>query len=366
MNRQQLFSRIARRHHVVYSHGLPRASSSVFKLSRGSAHAMDSVLVDSPPSWLVRTGLELVDVQMRHLAAKRWRTLLGCQNTGDLIAYIFHPKFVPYLAALAPRRIVYHAYDLYHRQAAWDASRQRWEKELIDRADGCVASSTAIARRLVSLGRREPLLLENAADFQLFATAAQRGDTPPELRDIPRPRIGYAGALNRKVDFPLVDQLAGRRPDWSFVLLGKFGNLDAVTAPAVSRLRRRRNVHFFAHQPYERVPPWVAAMDVNAMWYRVGPDLWTEGGYPLKLHEYLAAGPPVVGTGLEAVMPYSDVVRVPEGSTESWERAILDALTTDTPTDRDQRQAVARRNDWKSRAEVLESFLLGVSRDGGP
>ena len=54
-----------------------------------------------------------------------------------------------------------------------------------------------------------------------FAEARNSPVAPPDLAGIPSPRIGFHGTLTGdKLDVPLVAELARRRSDWSFVLVG--------------------------------------------------------------------------------------------------------------------------------------------------
>jgi len=45
---------------------------------------------------------------------------------------------------------------------------------------------------------------------------------PLSVRSIvyPHPRIGYVGSINIKVDLLLVAEIARRRPDWHWVIIG--------------------------------------------------------------------------------------------------------------------------------------------------
>ena len=95
----------------------------------------------------------------------------------------------------------------------------------------------------------------------------------------------------------------------------------------------------------------MAAFDVGLI-----PYLWndyTRSCFPLKLYEYLAAGKPVVATGLpELAGMEPDVALVagetPRPSTRSrpgWRRA--------APATSARRQHVASRNTWESRTATL-------------
>ena len=360
MNRQHLFSRLAQRHSIVYSTGVPFFKGPTrhrpFRALKGHFERTDGLIVDHPPSWLIRNfRLQTLDDTVVALASRRWRSVLD----GSHIAYLFHPGFWPHVRHLNASHVVYHAFDMYNRLASWCAEFEAWERQLVERADLVIASSSVIHDRLLALGARQTLLLENAGDYDLFASGASR-DEPADLKTIPRPRVGYSGAINQKVALPLVGILAERRPELHFVLIGSVTRLGAEMERALADLRRHPNVHLLGRRPYEDMPAYVAHMDVNAIWNRVGEGLWTEGTFPLKLHEYLAAGPPVVISDIPALRQFADVVRIARDADE-WERALLEAIAQPASAGLDARREVARRNTWDRRATELEHALIRLT-----
>jgi hypothetical protein len=98
-------------------------------------------------------------------------------------------------------------------------------------------------------------------------------------------------------------------------------------------------------------------MDVNVMCYRVDDRVWTEGIYPLKLHEYLAAGRPVVSADLPSVRPFGRVVQIASGVAE-WQAALASALEGGGAGSIEERQALARANTWDRRVCELERWLI--------
>ena len=206
MNRQQIFSRLARRHFVLYSTGAPNLrqwraggrSRSPEQVGRPG-----EVLVDEPPSLLQRAPRILVwDRFVIRRTARRWRRLAGPPDAGPLIAYVFHPRFWPYIEHLNADYLVYHAYDLLERNRGWSPKLDSFQRLLIQRADVAVSSSETIAKALAIKYGRASTVVANGADYDAFAGAADAQTAEPtDLSAIPRPRIGYTGALSRKVDF---------------------------------------------------------------------------------------------------------------------------------------------------------------------
>jgi glycosyltransferase involved in cell wall biosynthesis len=358
MNRQQLLSRLGRLHPIVYSTGPRRRfqGTAVQPTLWPTVVSRDNVSIDLIPTWMARTDRisPVKRVIMRQLA-RRWRHLLDAGD-GVFVGWSFHPKFWPLIACVNPDRIVYHAYDLYHKQGVWPRELAEYEMLFVRHAHLVIASSEPIAEYLTSRGARSILIVENGVDYEAFSRPPVDRAEPEDLASVPRPRIGYTGALNRKVDFPLLADLATRHQEWNFIFIGAIGNLDHQTSIAVAKLSTMQNVHFLGFKNRKALPAYMCAMDVNLLAYRVASDLWTEGIYPLKLHEYLATGRPVVGAGLSTLKPFSNVIAIADTADE-WENAIAAALIDASPERLEQRREVARANSWETRVALLEREL---------
>jgi glycosyltransferase involved in cell wall biosynthesis len=236
------------------------------------------------------------------------------------------------------------------------------ESCLVDRADLLLASSEAMVRLLPSSGPRKAKLLPNAADTAVFM-AAERTPCPPDLRNIPRPRIGYTGAINLKVDLSLVRELALRRPEWNWIFVGPVREMAPQSfagsreyTESLAACRSLRNVHFLGPKAVQEVPAYVAHMDVNTMCYRTDPGGWWTALYPLKLHEYLAAGRPVVGANLETLRAFASVLTIAE-TADDWVLAIETGLAADDPIKKQARRTVALQNTWDQRIDQLVGWL---------
>ena len=141
MNRQQIFSRLAQRHWVLYQ--LARSASDSGGARDQTAPIVcrpGGVLVDEPSALRRVPRFAPWDQFVIQHTARRWRRLAGPPEAGPLIAYVFHPKFWPYVEDLDADHLVYHAYDLYERNRGWTT-----KLELFQRL--CVRKLTSPSRR---------------------------------------------------------------------------------------------------------------------------------------------------------------------------------------------------------------------------
>ena len=135
----------------------------------------------------------------------------------------------------------------------------------------------------------------SSVDVAHFARAR---DSMPDAADqaaLPRPRFGFYGVIDERMDLDLIASLADARPDWSFVMLGPVVKVDPAELP------QRANIAYLGGKPYDELPGYAAGWDVALMPFAINAA--TRFISPTKTPEYLAAGLPVVST------PIKDVIR---------------------------------------------------------
>jgi glycosyltransferase involved in cell wall biosynthesis len=361
MNRQHLLSRLARGHPIVYSTGLWESwqrKTAAYRNSPlfGRFDVRDGVSVDRPGRSPIRVRrLSVVDHFAIRVACRRWRLRLA-NSAGPLIAYVFHPKFLPYAQRLGADFIVYHAYDLFRVMGKGAAALEKPENELLELADLVIATSAVTAKDFSTRTNRKSHVVGNGVDCKPFAIDAPP-KTPKELENIPRPRIGYVGAVNQKVDFELIQELSRRQPGWNFVLVGGVDNLLEGDRELLAEFRNSPNIHVIGDVAHHRIPEILFGLDVGLVCYRRFD--WTLAGYPLKMLEYLACGLPVVASNLPAVREFANVLAIAESASE-WEAAIRAALDGRGPGDPASRREIAKANSWDDRAAQVQALLLDM------
>jgi len=158
-----------------------------------------------------------------------------------------------------------------------------------------------------------------------------------------RPRLGFYGVVDERMDVDLLANLADARPGWDIDIIGPVVKISEQDLP------RRANLHFLGGRSYEQLPDHVAAWDVAIMPFAINDA--TRFISPTKTPEYLAAGRPVVSTPIaDVARHYGDLaaVRIAERGAP-FVRACEEAL------------ALARSGTaWMEEADLL---LAGMSWD---
>jgi glycosyltransferase involved in cell wall biosynthesis len=319
-NKQHVAVELARRgHRVLYvdSLGLRRPSISPQDAGRVLRRLLKGVRAPRQ----VRERLWVwspVAVPLQRLAAVRWLNRLvlraglrfWCRLLGIRRELLW--TYNPMTTALFPvgdfDTIVYHCVDEISAQpgmpaAAIDAA----ESALLTQADVCFVT----ARHLLETRRhRNPNThyFPNVADFEHFSAARDPATAvPTDLAELPRPRIGFVGAISGyKLDLQLIRTIAVSHPEWSIVLIGKVGEGDPWTD--VSLLRGPANLHLLGPRPYAALPGYLKGFDAAMLPAALND--YTRGMFPMKFFEYLAAGCPVVSTALPALDAYCGVARL--------------------------------------------------------
>ena len=180
---------------------------------------------------------------------------------------------------------------------------------------------------------------------------------PPEYRALPRPLLGYTGGIDDRLDFELIVALADRFSEGSLVLVGH-------PSPRLSRGARDG-----AREPPQHPPPGPAGARGPAGVHplprrRAAPvrdTLFTRHQSPMKVWEYLYAGPPIVGMAspeLRYYPPHSSptpsIAAAVPGLVE--ERACAPALGAA------ERRDYALANTWDDRAAQIDRRSASTSR----
>ena len=318
-----------------------------------------------PPGFEIYTPERWLPLLYRPSSLARWtlsmrlrraRAKLMARGATRIVLYIWRPEYAPALE-LCPHDVsCYHIDDEYSFSPV-DVPTSDAERELIAAVDQVFIHSAGLMEKKGDINpRTETVPL--GVDYDSYSANYPE---PADLAAIPSPRIGYIGVLKRTIDWPLLMYLAERRPDWSMVLMGPWTSVKRIEGP-IRELSRLPNVFILPARPTSEIAPYPQHLDVCILPY-VAND-YARYGYPLKLHEYLAGGRPVVGNRMRSLEDFEDVVTLASTPREwlegiaralDWEEQSLSRVAA--------RRAVARAHDWGVLVERIAARIAG--RVGG-
>jgi glycosyltransferase involved in cell wall biosynthesis len=277
-----------------------------------------------------------------------------------VVVWIYDPSAAGIATTVRDATSVYDCVDDYAEQVGPDARRRAVVAAADDNAARHSRVVFATTRTLYERHKRRNLnthLVPNAADYAHFAPAAEREFAAPDVGRLQHPVIGFAGNfLPSKVDFGLIQALAVRHPDWSILLIGP---ASSGSREKLDGLTKIPNVTWLGIKPYAELPRYVSAFDVGVIPYRANE--YTRSCFPLKVYEYLAAGKPVVASGLPELAGMEPDVALAEGPNE-FIIAVEKALGEGTRVARDRRMALARQHTWEARTNTLLELVAAQIR----
>ncbi|MEH3113556.1 glycosyltransferase family protein [Pedobacter terrae] len=231
------------------------------------------------------------------------------------------------------------------------------EDLLISNSDLVICTSKALYRDKIKK-KKQTFFIPNAADL----TVSSRALEPdllihPAVSDIPKPVIGYLGAIERRIDFDLLVKVAAINPDKSFVLVG-----PTAWEFVPLRFKEMHNVYFRDSVRYDEMPAVVKGFDIAMVPFK--KDEVSATIFPLKLFEYLGTGKPVVSTDfnmdlLEFTFDSVSYCR----QADEFSAAISFYLNNDNEEAKAYRLSIAADNTWSRRMSELSSLIAGFYQE---
>lgn len=249
------------------------------------------------------------------------------------------------------RSVIYNRSDLHSSFPEADRKLiEGYEAQLLQHSDFvCYVSRALMRQEEASTGERA-VFLDHGVDLEHFRALPWEGQ-PADVRELPRPRIGFFGGLDDYIiDFELLERIATEIPDASLVLVG-----DATLS--MERFSKFPNVHWLGFQPYEKIPGYGSAFDVALMpWLN---NDWIHHSNPIKLKEYLALGLPVVTIDFPEAHYYADRMAIARGA-DDFIAKVRRLLSS--PPDPDLQRAAVLTKSWAHRAALLIELCEGRLR----
>jgi len=257
------------------------------------------------------------------------------------------PNVCDYIGVFKEKKIVYYCVDDF---AEWPGHEKKlilqMEEDLIQKVDIFIATSDKLYQRLKKYGK-STFLLTHGVDLQAFTTISDDAEHAT-LGQIPRPRVGYVGLIDARLDWSLIEALLKDLPEVNFVFVGK-KEFD------LSFLERYSNFYRVSPVPYSEVPLVLKSMDILILPYLVNE--FTQTINPLKLKEYLTSGRSIIGVPLKEIQKYEAYLEI--GFTRrDWGDKIKKALQEKPSLANQGLREFLKEEDWSVKAQNFLSICL--------
>ena len=333
---------------------LPRIKRKLGSYSKLARQTEEGITVVSPASLPFfgsaaarRVNRRLLRAQIGKLARSRGLT--------KPILWIAIPTAAEMIGTLDESAVVYQVSDKYDANTmdhATDPSVvRRLHEHAIDAADLVFYSGRKLFNE-ATRGCDRSYLLEQGVDFDHWRRVGDGTvSVAAEVANIPRPRLGYFGAIEPwLVDQELIKRAARERPEWQWIFIGnKSRGLEIEELP---------NTHFLPPVAYAELPRYAAGFDVCVLPWETEQS-FTSYGSAIKVREYLATGKPVVIAPLPEYEPMGDVLRIAR-TRDEFLRLVEEALLESDPLMKEKRQGAVAAGTWEARGQWVGDLIERV------
>jgi glycosyltransferase involved in cell wall biosynthesis len=241
------------------------------------------------------------------------------EGISRFISWYYTPMALEFSSHLSPRLTIYDCMDELSAFQGAPPELIGMENRLFARADIVFAGGPSLydAKRLQ---HKNVHLFPSSIDREHFSSARESLPDPVDQASVPRPRIGFYGVLDERLDRNLLAAVAERNPTWHLILVGPVVKIDP------SHLPQAANIHYVGQKSYTELPNYLANWDVAMLPFAQNSS--TKFISPTKTPEYLAAGKPVVSTPIrDVVRPYGErgLVEI-AGDADTFSQAIQTCL----------------------------------------
>lgn len=262
-------------------------------------------------------------------------------NIDKYIFWYYTPMSLSFTGGFNPALIVYDCMD---ELSAFKFAPQRLkdnEKELIQKADLVFTGGHSLYEAKKHL-HSSIYAFPSSIDKDHFGKARAGNIEPADQSDIISPKIGFYGVIDERLNIELVGEMASRKPDWNFIIIGPVVKIDPATLP------RFENIRYLGSKSYQDLPSYLSGWNVAMIPFALNES--TRFISPTKTPEYLSAGKPVVSTSIQDVVHdygHTEFVHIAD-TPENFIQAIESEL------------AVTDRSSWLSK---VDAFLHDNSWD---
>jgi glycosyltransferase involved in cell wall biosynthesis len=330
---------------------LPRITRKLRSYARLARETEEGITVVSPASLPFFGSRAARAVNLRLLTAQIWR-LVNSRGLSKPILWIAIPTAADMIGCFEESAVIYHVSDKYDANTMDHATDPalilKLHEHAIDAADIVLYSGRKLLRE-ATRGRERSYLLEQGVEFDHWRKVGTGElQVAPEVARIPRPRLGYFGAIEPwLVDQELIKRASRERPSWQWVFIGnRSRGLDIEGLP---------NAHFLPAVPYNDLPRYAAGFDVCVLPWETEQS-FTSYGSAIKVREYLATGKPVVISPLPEYESMRDVLRIARTHDEFF-GLIEESLAEEGDEQAHSRQRSVVNGTWDARAEWVSNLI---------
>lgn len=192
----------------------------------------------------------------------------------------------------------------------------------------------------------------SSIDKEHFSNARQIVNDPEDQKNIPHPRFGFYGVVDERFDIDLIKEVAERKPEWHFIILGPVVKIDPEILPKLN------NIHYLQGKSYDELPQYLGGWDIAIIPFLRNDA--TKYISPTKTPEYLAGGKPVISTSIiDVVRPYSinNLVHIADSADDFIRAAEMELKNTNKDKWLQKVDLFLSQNSWNKTWERMRQLI---------
>jgi glycosyltransferase involved in cell wall biosynthesis len=229
------------------------------------------------------------------------------------------------------------------------------QRKLVEKSDLTIISARKLRDDILSVDKTIQIeYIANGVDADFFIEQGRLAQIPEEMKNIPKPIIGFIGSLFHWVNIDLIAKTAQTYPNYSFVLVGP---VHEITIPKLP------NIYHLGAKPYAQIPAYVKAFDVCLIPFIADP--LSDKVDPIKVYEYLALGKPVVAINLPELEKMRDLIYLAKDNNEFIAMSGSAVIENNSGL-KDKRIQYAKENSWDARVrDLIKIITLSLTQKTG-
>lgn len=253
--------------------------------------AEKNIWICSPLQMPNPSQLKLISQINEFVLGATIRLCLFMLGMKTFMLWSYHAYCKPVLGLRGISHTIYHCVDdLSAVPGISSASYRQAEKEFAKRCDAIFVTN----KNLINLfpDNTNVYYQSNVVDVDHFRAGLMQ-NKPSDMPQDNKPIIGFHGVLSDfKINFELMYGVIKQCPDLNFVMIGE--EREGQKNKIVQEIAQLSNVYMLGYKHYNSLPSYLAHFNVALMPSVIND--YTNGMFPMKYYEYLAACVPVVTT----------------------------------------------------------------------
>ncbi len=284
------------------------------------------------------------------------------------IIWSFFPMFVEYLSenGIKSDLTIFDAVDNWIEHPSFIKHKELLRKNyqnITQKSDLIFTVAENLLDFFKELGREKDIFwIANGVDVAHFKN--KNAIKPKEFNKIKRPIVGYMGIIQQRLDVDLMEYLARKNLDKSFVLIGPFWPVYfrkfRRSSVEIKRLKKHKNISLLGRKPYKFSSNYINNFDLAISPHKI--DNFSKYTNSLKVLEYLACGKPVISTPLSGVERFSHLIYI-ASDYEDFNKKLNQALENNNIELEQKRVNQAEKEDWGKKIKgIMEIIKVRLSQ----